>query len=193
MVAGHSFGGAVVGTAERYGLDADAVMHIASAGVGKARDPYDYPKPSRPRYSMTAPGDLIGYVQGLPGPPGMGHGKDPDEFRCVTKLATGRLPDDPEATDEKGRPLGDRAGDLIRGAPSHSDVFIRDSDAWREIYSVFTGTATVPEECPPPRDSSDPIRIRVLPLVVPGAATASQCRSGGGLRPAGGLRLAGGG
>jgi hypothetical protein len=52
VVASHSFGGAVVGTAERYGLDADAVLHVASAGVGDVRDPYDYPDPTRPRYSM---------------------------------------------------------------------------------------------------------------------------------------------
>lgn len=70
VVAGHSFGGAVVGAAERYGLEADTVLHIASAGVGQVRDPYDYPDPARPRYAMTAPGDLIGFVQGLPAPPG---------------------------------------------------------------------------------------------------------------------------
>jgi pimeloyl-ACP methyl ester carboxylesterase len=34
VVAGHSLGGAVVGTAERYGLDADAVLHVASAAWG---------------------------------------------------------------------------------------------------------------------------------------------------------------
>ncbi|HEY8471387.1 MAG TPA: hypothetical protein VIL37_01985 [Natronosporangium sp.] len=184
VVAGHSFGGAVVGTAERYGLDADVVFHIASAGVGDARDPYDYPDPTRPRYSITAPGDLIGFVQGLPAPPGLGHGADPDTFRCVTRLPTGHLPADPTALDELGRPLGDRAGDEIGGISSHSDVFIKHSDAWWQIYRVFTGTAPPPQPCPPP-DEHEPVKARVLPLAVPRVVTGSQCRAGGGLRPGG--------
>jgi hypothetical protein len=184
VVAGHSFGGAVVGTAERYGLDADVVFHIASAGVGNARDPYDYPNPTRPRYSITAPGDLIGFVQGLPAPPGLGHGADPDTFRCVTTLPTGRLPSDPTAFDELGAPLGQRAGDLIGGMSSHSDLFIRHSDAWWQIYRVFTGAAPLPQACPPP-DEQEPLKARVLPLAVPRVVTDSHCRAGGGLRPGG--------
>jgi hypothetical protein len=184
VVAGHSFGGAVVGTAERYGLDADVVFHIASAGVGSARDPYDYPDPTRPRYSMTAPGDLIGFVQGLPAPPGLGHGGDPDAFRCVTTLPTGHLPPDPAATDELGEPLGDRAGDPIGGISSHSEVFIRHSDAWWQIYRVFMGMAPASPTCPPP-DEQEPVKARVLPLAVPRVVTDSQCRAGGGLRPGG--------
>lgn len=184
VVAGHSFGGAVVGTAERYGLDADAVLHIASAGMGQVRDPHDYPDPSRYRYSMTAPGDLIGLVQGRPAPPGLGHGPDPDTFRCVDTLPAGRLPADPGATDEDGDPLGDRAGDRIEGSSSHSDVFIRHSDAWWQLYRVFRGTAPPPADCPPPTEPT-PVKARVLPLAVPRVVTASQCRAGGGLRPGG--------
>ena len=133
VVAGHSFGGAVVGAAERFGLDADAVFHIASVGVGKVRDPYDYPEPTRPRYSMTAPGDLISYVQGVPLPPGLGHGPDPDTFRCVVELPTGDLPRHPGTVDENGRVLGARAGQPIGGVSSHSEIFIRYSDAWWQI------------------------------------------------------------
>jgi hypothetical protein len=184
VVAGHSFGGAVVGTAERYGLDADMVLHIASAGVGNARDPYDYPDPTRPRYSLTAPGDLIGFVQGLPAPPGLGHGVDPDSFRCVTTLPTGRLPTERAATDEFGMLLGDRAGDQIGGISSHSEVFIRYSEAWWGIYRVFTGAAPPPPACPPPGEP-EPVKARVLPLAVPRVVTDSQCRAGGGLRPGG--------
>lgn len=185
VVAGHSFGGAVVGAAERHGLDADAVLHIASAGVGAVRDPYDYPSPTRPRYSITAPGDLIGYVQGLPAPPGVGHGPDPDQFRCVRTLPTGRFPSDPELEDELGRPLGDRAGQPIEGIHSHSDLFVHLSDAWWQIYWVFVDAAPAPPECPPPT-KPEPVRARVLPLAVPRVVTASQCRAGGGLRPGGG-------
>lgn len=181
VVAGHSFGGAVVAAAERYGLDADAILHIASAGMGDVRDPYDFPEPERPRYSITAPGDLIGFVQGLPGPPGVGHGPDPDTFRCVVRLPTGYLPDDPSLRDELGQRLGERAGALIGGVSSHSEVFIRYSDAWWQIYRVFLGRGPKPGECPAPPDP--PLDARVLPLVVPRVVTDSQCRAGSGLRP----------
>jgi hypothetical protein len=189
VVAGHSFGGAVVGAAERYGLDADAVLHIASAGVGDVRDPYDYPSPTRPRYSITAPGDLIGFAQGRSVAPGIGHGPDPDKFRCVRTLPTGRLPADPDLTDEFGEPLGDRAGDLIQGMSSHSDVFVRFSDAWWQIYWVFSGSTPDPPECPPPT-KPESVQARVLPLAVPRVMTGSLCRAGGGLRPGGRRRLA---
>jgi hypothetical protein len=190
VVAGHSFGGAVVGAAEQFGLDADVVLHIASAGMGRVRDPYDYPEPARPRYSMTAPGDLIGLVQGLPAPPGLGHGPDPDEFRCVVTLPTGRLPADPSATNEFGQPLADRAATRISGVSSHSEVFIRHSDAWWQIYRVFAGSAPPVQSCPPPEDP-EPVKARVLPLAVPRVVTDSQCRAGGGLRPGGRHRRAG--
>lgn len=186
VVGGHSFGGAVVGTAERYGLDADAVFHIASIGVGKVRDPYDYPQPTRPRFSMTPPGDLISYVQGLPLPPGLGHGPDPDTFRCVVELPTGDLPRHPGTRDENGRVLGDRAGQPISGVSSHSEIFVRYSDAWWHIYQVFVGTIADPPACQP-RSDPEQVGLRVLPLVVPRAVTASQCRTTG-LRP-GGRRL----
>jgi hypothetical protein len=182
VAAGHSFGGAVVGAAERHGLDADVVLHIASAGVGEVADPYQYPHPERPRYSMTAPGDLIGLAQGLPLPPGLGHGADPDTFRCVVRLPTGDLPDDPAAVDELGEALGERAGQPIQGFSSHSDVFIRHSDAWWQIYRVFMGRAPSAAECPPPTDSQQ-LHARVLPLAVPRVVTDSQCRAGSGLRP----------
>lgn len=176
VVAGHSFGGAVVGTAERFGLDADAVFHIASIGVGKVRDPYDYPEPTRPRYSMTAPGDLISYVQGVPLPPGLGHGPDPDTFRCVVELPTGNLPKHPGTVDENGRVLGERAGKPIGGISSHSEIFIRYSDAWWQIYRVFIGAAPEPPPCEP-RSEPERVELRVLPLVVPRVVTASQCRT----------------
>lgn len=182
VVAGHSFGGAVVGSAERHGLDADAVLHIASAGMGTARDPYDYPDPTRPRYSLTADGDLIGLVQGMPAPPGIGHGPDPDDFRCVASLSAGDLPSDAAARDEEGEPIGARAGAPIGGVSSHSEVFIQGSDAWQTILDVFTGAVTPPGACPPPSEP-EPLRARVLPLVVSQMVTVSQCRTGGVSRP----------
>lgn len=191
VAAGHSFGGAIVGAAERYGLDADAVLHIASAGMADVRDPYDYPVPTRPRYSITAPGDLIGLVQGRPAPPGMGHGPDPDRFRCVRTLPTGRFPADPGLPDDLGEPLGDRAGAEIRGLHSHSDVFVQFSDAWWQIFWVFVDAAPSTPDCPPPT-KPEPVRARVLPLAVPRVVIGSQCRAGGGLRPGGRHRPPGG-
>lgn len=187
VVAGHSFGGAVVGAAERYGLAADAVMHIASAGMGEVGDPHDYPQPHRSRYSMTAPGDLIGLVQGMPALPGLGHGPDPDRFRCVTTLPTGSLPAEPAAMDESGQPLGERAGAPLGGVSSHSEVFIPYSDAWWQIYRVFLGRVPSPDRCPPP--DYEPPHLRVLPLAVPRVITDSHCRAGSGLRPADRQRL----
>lgn len=188
VVAGHSFGGAVVGAAERHGLAADAVLHLASAGMSEVGDPHDYPEPDRPRYSMTAPGDLIGLAQGLPAPPGLGHGPDPDSFRCVTSLPSGRLPADPAARDELGKPLGDRAGALIGGVSSHSEIFIRHSDAWWQIYRVFLGRVAPAGPCPVPPEP-DRLNVRVLPLAVPRVVTDSQCRAGSGLRPGDRQRL----
>lgn len=187
VVAGHSFGGAVVGAAERFGLDADVILHIASAGMGQVRDPYDYPDPTRPRYSITAPGDLISFVQGLQAFPWVGHGPDPGSFRCVVVLSTGRLPASPTATDEFGQQLGSRAGEPIGGVSSHSEVFIRYSDAWYQIFRVFIGQAPAPPDCPPP-SGTGPLKARVLPLAVPRIATDSQCRAGG-LRPGGRHRM----
>jgi hypothetical protein len=130
---GHSYGGAVLGVAERYGLDVDRVLHVASAGMGvRAVDGL----PDRPRYVLTAPGDWIGYVQGVPG---LGHGADPNRFPGVIRLDAGALPAEPRLPDELGVPLGSRAGTPIRGRHAHSLVFVPYSDAWWHIYRVVTG------------------------------------------------------
>ncbi len=130
--AGHSYGGAVVGTAEAYGLRADRVLHIESAGTGYGIDsPGDLPASQDDvrRFSMTAPGDFIAYAQGN-GALGLGHGADPDEFDGTTRLHTGDYPD-----------LGDddRSNRPIHGDGSHSGVFVYESDAWNAMYGVFTG------------------------------------------------------
>ncbi|GAB2952853.1 alpha/beta hydrolase [Micromonospora polyrhachis] len=133
--AGHSYGGAVVGTAEQFGLDANRVLHIESAGMG-----HDVGGPAdlRPvhqdvqRYSMTAPGDPIAWVRDV-NIGNWGHGADPDEFPGVVRLETGNYPD--------GRPL--------EGKAAHSDVLIYHSDAWWNIYNVFTGGAVVPVRSTP--------------------------------------------
>jgi len=134
-VAGHSYGGAVVGTAEQYGLEADRVLHIESAGMGHdVDDPSDL-NPANPdvrRYSMTAPGDPIDDVQGISVGDNLGLGADPDTFPGTTRLNTGFYED----------------GTWVHGSDAHGGVFTYGSDSWRNMYEVFTG-GTVDLYVPP--------------------------------------------
>ena len=90
---GHSYGGSILGTAEAMGLAADRTLYLAAAGAGVGvDDPGDWHNrnPHVLRFSMTAPGDFIQAVQGIPGGP---HGADPDEMPGVIHLATGYYDD----------------------------------------------------------------------------------------------------
>jgi hypothetical protein len=121
---GHSYGGSILGTAEALGMTADRTLYVAAAGAGVGvDDPGDWHNrnPDVLRFSMTAPGDVIEFVQGLPGGP---HGADPDDMPGVIRLATGHYDD--------GRPMA--------GPQAHTDVIDRqDSDSWRTILAVITG------------------------------------------------------
>jgi pimeloyl-ACP methyl ester carboxylesterase len=120
---GHSYGGSIVGTADALGLTADRTLYVAAAGAGVGvDDPDDWHdrNPDVLRFSMTAPGDFIEAVQGLPGGP---HGADPDEMPGVIRLATGHYDD----------------GRLLAGPQAHSDIVNWPSDAWRNILAVITG------------------------------------------------------
>jgi hypothetical protein len=120
---GHSYGGSILGTAERLGLTADRTIYVEAAGAGVGvDDPGDWHNrnPDVLRFSMTAPGDLIEFVQGFPSSP---HGADPDEMPGVARLDTGRRLD----------------GSLMYGPAAHSDVVNEPSDAWRNILGVITG------------------------------------------------------
>lgn len=122
-VIGHSYGGSIVGTAEALGLTSDRTLYVAAAGAGVGvDDPGDWHNrnPVVLRFSMTAPGDFIELVQGIPGGP---HGADPDEMPGVVALTAGRYDD--------GRPMA--------GPNAHSDVLNAPSDAWRAILGVITG------------------------------------------------------
>ena len=124
-VAGHSYGGAVVGIAETYGLDADRVMHVESAGMGNDVGSINDYRPVNPdvrRYSMTAPGDPIAHVQGAD-IGSLGHGADPDLMEGVTRLYTGNYED----------------GTPVEGTSAHGGVFNARSDSWKNMYEVFTG------------------------------------------------------
>ena len=120
---GHSYGGSIVGTAEALGLTADRTLYVAAAGAGVGvDDPGDWHNrnPDVLRFSMTAPGDFIEAVQGIPEGP---HGADPDEMKGVIRLATGNYDD----------------GRLLAGPQAHSDILNWPSDAWRNILAVITG------------------------------------------------------
>jgi hypothetical protein len=120
---GHSYGGSILGTAEARGMTADRTLYVAAAGAGVGvDDPGDWHNrnPDVLRFSMTAPGDFIQAVQGIPGGP---HGADPDEMPGVIPLATGYYDD----------------GRLMAGPEAHSDVLNWPSDAWRNVLAVITG------------------------------------------------------
>ncbi|WP_328357335.1 alpha/beta hydrolase family protein [Mycobacterium sp. NBC_00419] len=120
---GHSYGGSIVGTAERFGLTADRVIYVEAAGAGVGvHSPADWHNrnPAVLRFSMTAPGDLISAVQGIPFGP---HGADPDEMPGVIPLATGRR----------------LTGEPMVGLSTHSDVLTEPSDAWHNILAVIIG------------------------------------------------------
>ncbi|WLP91290.1 alpha/beta hydrolase [Gordonia sp. NB41Y] len=83
---GHSYGGSVLGTAEQLGLRADNVIYASSAGTGVLDGPWHNPAENVRRYSFTAPGDFMEYLQGVPFGP---HGADPDEVPGVVHLEMG--------------------------------------------------------------------------------------------------------
>lgn len=120
---GHSYGGSILGTAEQLGLTADRTVYVAAAGAGVGvDDPGDWHNrnPDVHRFSMTAPGDWIAAVQGLPLSP---HGADPDTMPGVIRLDTGYRLD----------------GSLMAGPAAHSAVLNEPSDAWHNILAVITG------------------------------------------------------
>ena len=60
---GHSYGGSILGTAERLGLTADRTVYVEAAGAGVGvygPDDWHNRNPDVARFSMTAPGDPIG-------------------------------------------------------------------------------------------------------------------------------------
>ncbi|WP_460357064.1 alpha/beta hydrolase [Mycobacterium sp. ZZG] len=126
-VLGHSYGGSIVGTAETLGLTSDRTVFLAAAGAGVGVDDagdWHNRNPGVQRYSMTAPGDFIELVQGIPGGP---HGVDPDEITGVIRLRTGVYDD----------------GSPVAGWGAHSGMLNRPSDAWRTILAVITGDRPV--------------------------------------------------
>ena len=120
---GHSYGGSILGTAEREGLTADRTVYVEAAGAGVGvHQPSDWHNrnPAVERFSMTAPGDWIAPFQGIPLGP---HGADPDEMPGVVRLDTGRRSD----------------GTVMRGLDAHGAVLNDPSDAWHRLLEVIAG------------------------------------------------------
>lgn len=119
---GHSYGASILGTAEAMGLTADRTIYVEAAGAGVGVDDlgdWHNENPYVMRFSMTAPGDWIEPLQGMPLNP---HGADPDEMAGVIRLATGEYDD----------------GSRVAGWDSHSGVLNEPSDAWRNLLAVMT-------------------------------------------------------
>lgn len=122
-VVGHSYGGRIVGTAERLGLRADRVIYAESPDLGVGVEiPADWraPGPVR-RYSLTAPGDPVELLQvrfGL-----RRRWSHSDLGGGAVRLDTGYFAD----------------GTPVYGTRGHGGVFDRDCGAFRAMLAVMLG------------------------------------------------------
>ena len=122
-VVGHSYGGRIVGTAERLGMRADRVVYAESPdlGVGVA-GPSDWRNAAAVRrYSLTAPADPVELLQvrfGL-----RRRWSTSDLGDATVRLDTGYFAD----------------GSPVYGTRGHGGVFDRDSDSFRAMLAVMLG------------------------------------------------------
>lgn len=150
-VLGHSYGGTMVGAAERVGLACDRVVQVASPGAGPGvRGVDDYPgvdplgRPRAPRrFSLTAPGDPIRWAQRFEAPwqvlpravgsrvrgrfAGLSLGVDPERLRGVTVL--------PAGTWEVARGIHE-VGAPLAGPSAHAGVMTPGTGAFRALTEV---------------------------------------------------------
>ena len=166
-VVAHSYGAAVLGLAEKAGLEADRIFYVSPAGMGAGVSGLsDFPNTSDvPHYSMMARGDLVvGLIQGS-GPDQM-HGQSPLTADGVTRLETGWIQSD---QGERVIDLEDyniRGNGTPRGIDSHSSVYNPRSIAFDNIIGVITGGEVMlyaPDDVYNPR-----------PIIVPGAGPIIQ-------------------
>ncbi|GAA3700267.1 hypothetical protein [Gordonia hankookensis] len=152
---GFSYGGSVVGSAEQLGLRADRVVYASAAGTGVFDGPWRNPNPDVDRYSLTAPGDPIQYIQSVPGNP---HGSDPDTAAGVVRMDTGFT--GPDANGQRT---------LIEGTSSHGSYWHDpNSDAFRNIVRVINGDDPTPYIERAPDRPTDPYAEGLLDIVVEG-------------------------
>ena len=136
---GHSYGGAVIGVADRLGFPVDRVLHVESAGAGTGVDSVDDYAPGREvdRYTMQAPQDPIAYSQGIE-LGRVGHGADVNELDGFIRLDTGRFTDEQDP----------RAGQMVTG---HSAPLEPGTTAFESVAGVIHGTRVTPFAPPTPQ------------------------------------------
>ena len=135
---GFSFGGSVVGSALRLGMRVDAVVHIASAGLGPGiRRLDELGEAGRvPHVALMAPGDTaVGPTLGLDlprGTRGIGHGGNPLADPRILRLETGfRLA--PEGASLEGA----RSSGVLRGHATVLETW--HSTAKRNLSAALRG------------------------------------------------------
>ncbi|WP_286343770.1 hypothetical protein [Frondihabitans sucicola] len=125
---GYSYGGAVLGMAEKHGVQLDRSVSVAGAGLGNGvSSVVDYPSSSRiPHYSLMAPGDmLVGPSQGLQAGI-LGHGASPiNPASGFIRLDTGWNDD----------AIGQTSGPVM----GHSGVWQRGSTSVMQVARVLNG------------------------------------------------------
>ncbi|MUM15471.1 hypothetical protein FZI91_17910 [Mycobacterium sp. CBMA271] len=159
---GHSYGGSIVGTAEQLGLRADRVLFASSAGTGIYNTEWHDPNPNVQRYSMTAPGDIIGAVQSLPGHTDIPTRYTPFPGVTIDLPPEMRAPDGSVGNPHGGNPLGGdpdkvpgvtrldtgyysetasrHAGEVVFGQDGHGGYWNdRGSDAFKNMAGVISG------------------------------------------------------
>lgn len=117
---GWSYGGAVLGLADKAGASFDREIFVEGAGMGHGVWKPEDLQPGVTRYAMTAPLDPIQATQGTE-VFGLGHGADPDHFPGNVRLDT---------------------GDFTSGWPilwQHDGWTQVHSDAWWNLYHAVTG------------------------------------------------------
>lgn len=153
-LVGHSYGGAIIGAAERLGVRVDRVVYAGVPGAGPGvRSVEDFPATDaygRPRdvarYALTAPGDLIRLWQRSDAPANVlgtaaarrvggwlvDHtlGADPTRLAGVRILDTGMW-----EVDREDR----RAGEILFGPRGHADVVEPGTTSFRRIVAVIQG------------------------------------------------------
>jgi hypothetical protein len=128
-VTGHSYGGTVVASAERDGLEADRILYVSAAGLGQGVDSVsEFPSTrNTPHYTMMARNDMVvGLIQ-----KNFVHGASALYDGQVVRLETGFQ----DATNPDG-------GTIEGTGPkdAHSAVHLEDSTAFNNIVGVITGT-----------------------------------------------------
>lgn len=145
-VLGHSYGGRIVGTAERLGLRADRVVYAESPDLGVGvSGPADWrsPGPVR-RYSFTAPGDPVELLQvrfGLRRP-----WSTSDLSDGAVRLDTGYFTGGNKADDDNPGHPGTEGDDdnpvhreLVYGTRGHGGVFDSGCGAFQAMLAVMLG------------------------------------------------------